>query len=41
MIDRQKLYSWGASFKDFGKKCFVLNEMNSKELLNSLLKKFK
>ena len=27
IIDRKKLYSCGASFKDLGKKCFAINEM--------------
>ena len=39
IIDKNKLYSCGASFKDLGKKCFVLNEINSNELLTSLLSK--
>lgn len=34
LIDRCKLYSCGASFKDLGKKCFALNEINSKEILD-------
>ena len=37
IIDRKKLYSCGASFKDLGKKCFEINEMNSKKLLENLL----
>lgn len=37
IIDKSKLYSCGASFKDLGKKCFAINEMESKELLNNLL----
>lgn len=39
IIDRKKLYSCGASFKDLGKKCFAINEMESKETLNILLGK--
>lgn len=39
IIDRKKLYSCGASFKDIGKKCFAINEMDSKELTNNLLNK--
>lgn len=39
IIDKNKLYSCGASFKDLGKKCFALNEINSNELLTSLLSK--
>ena len=39
IIDRKKLYSCGASFKDLGKKCFAVNEMESKELINNLMNK--
>ena len=39
IIDRKKLYSCGASFKDLGKKCFAINEMSSKDILNSLIEK--
>ena len=39
IIDRKKLYSCGASFKDLGKKCFAVNEMMSEELISNLLKK--
>ena len=39
IIDRKKLYSCGASFKDLGKKCFAVNEMKSEELINNLLNK--
>lgn len=41
ILDRKKLYSCGASFKDLGKKSFAINEMNSKELINNLIKKLK
>ena len=37
IIDRKKLYSSGASFKDIGKKCFAINEYNSEEFLNQML----
>ena len=37
IIDRYKLYSCGASFKDLGKKCFGIYEFNDKEYLNKLL----
>lgn len=37
ILDRNKLYSCGASFKDLGKKCFAINEFDEKEYLNSLL----
>ena len=39
IIDRKKLYSCGASFKDLGKKCFAINEMESKKLIDDLLDK--
>ena len=39
IIDRAKLYSCGASFKDLGKKCFAINEMNANDILNTLLKR--
>ena len=38
IIDRNKLYSCGASFKDLGKKCFTINEFNDKQYLIKLLK---
>ncbi len=38
ILDRYKLYSCGASFKDLGKKCFAINEFNDEEYLNMLLK---
>ena len=37
IIDRNKLYSCGASFKDLGKKCFSINENNIREYLEELL----
>ena len=37
ILDRNKLYSCGASFKDLGKKCFSINEFNDSEYLNKLL----
>lgn len=39
IIDRKKLYSCGASFKDLGKKCFAINEMESKKLIDDILDK--
>ncbi|MCI8466770.1 MAG: hypothetical protein HFI08_01035 [Bacilli bacterium] len=39
IIDRKKLYSCGASFKDLGKKCFAVNEMETEELINNLVNK--
>ena len=38
IIDRKKLYSCGASFKDLGKKCFSISENDTKEYLEELLK---
>lgn len=38
ILDRNKLYSCGASFKDLGKKCFAITEFNDKEYLIKLLK---
>ena len=37
ILDRNKLYSCGASFKDLGKKCFAISEFNDIEYLNRLL----
>lgn len=39
ILDREKLYHCGSSFKDLGKKCFAINEMISEEILNILLDK--
>ena len=38
IIDRKKLYSCGASFKDLGKKCFAINELNDEFYLNRILR---
>ena len=38
IIDKKKIYSCGASFKDLGKKCFAINEMDNKNYLKMLLK---
>ena len=37
IIDRNKLYSCGASFKDLGKKCFSIHENNIREYLDEIL----
>lgn len=37
ILDKNKLYSCGSSFKDLGKKCFAINEFNDKEYLNKIL----
>ena len=42
MIDRKKLYSCGASFKDLGKKCFAINESSIiyiDDIINSIFDK--
>ena len=39
LIDRNRLYSCGASFKDLGKKCFALNEIDSKEIIKNFINK--
>ena len=38
ILDRNKLYSCGASFKDLGKKCFAINEFKERFYLNEILK---
>ena len=38
IVDRVKLYSCGASFKDLGKKCFSVSEFKDKECLIMILK---
>ncbi|MBR4231388.1 MAG: ORF6N domain-containing protein [Bacilli bacterium] len=37
IVDKKKLYSSGASFKDLGKKCFAINEMDNEDFLKLLL----
>ena len=37
IIDRNELYSCGASFKDLGKKCFAINLFTDKEYLMKLI----
>ena len=37
ILDRIKLYSCGASFKDLGKKCFYIGLINDKDYLNKIL----
>lgn len=39
IIDKEALYSCGSSFKDLGKKCFSINRINDKEILDKLLDK--
>lgn len=38
IIDNKTLYHSGASFKDLDKKCFAINKIENKTLLNNLLK---
>ena len=38
IIDRNKFYSCGASFKELGKRCFCIYENNDKEYLQRILK---
>ena len=38
IIDRKKLYASGASFKDLGKKCFAINQINNNYYLTEILK---
>ena len=37
IVDRRRVYSCGASFKDLGKKCFGIHEFNDIEYLDKLL----
>ena len=39
LIDRCKLYSCGASFKDLGKKCFAISEIKTKEIIDIFVNK--
>ena len=41
VIDEEILYHCGASFKDLGTKCFAINKIDNKELVNSLLSSIK
>ena len=38
IIDRNIVYHCGASFKDLGKKCFSIHEINDKEYIKTILK---
>ena len=38
IIDKKRLYSCGSSFKDFGKKCFVISDYDNGDYLKELLK---
>ena len=37
ILDKNKLYACGASFKDLGKKCFAITKFNDKEYLNKII----
>lgn len=41
IIDKEILYTSGASFKDLGKKCFCISKIEDKEILNNILAKIK
>lgn len=37
IIDKKTLYHCGASFKDLGKKCFAINKIDNKEMIDEML----
>ena len=37
ILDRSKLYTCGASFKDLGKKCFAISEFNDINYLEQII----
>ena len=39
IIDRKTMYSCGASFKDLGKKCFSIHEIDDEKLLKEMITK--
>ena len=41
ILDKKVLYHSGASFKDLGNKCFAITKIESKEILESLVKNIK
>jgi len=41
IIDKKILYHSGSSFKDLGKKCFAINLIDDKEILNNILDNIK
>lgn len=41
IIDNKTLYHCGASFKDLGKKCFAINKIDNKHILNELKSRIK
>ena len=38
IIDKQTLYHCGSSFKDLGKKCFAINQIEDKKILDNFIK---
>jgi len=40
ILDRNKLYSCGSSFKDLGKKCFAINKIDEPEYIDIITNKF-
>ena len=38
IVDKMTLYHCGSSFKDLGKKCFAINMIEDKNILDNLLK---
>ena len=41
IIDKSILYNCGASFKDLGNKCFSINKIENKRILNEILEELK
>lgn len=41
IIDKSVLYHCGSSFKDLGKKCFGINRIDDKKIVNSILENLK
>ena len=41
IIDSKDIYHCGSSFKDLGKKCFAINKIESKKILNDVLDEIK
>ena len=38
ILDEQEIYHLGASIKDLGKKCFGINKIENKEMIEAVLK---
>ena len=41
ILDQRKLYHFGASFKELGKKCFAINKMEDDEILKKIIGELK